>query len=290
MHPLTLCINLRSEFQEPRISTAATTKREDRNASARAFIHSLNILVKYVRLYGFQHKRTEGQFEVTWNELQHGLPDSGFLLGVSDNRLLLDGVALETGQAERSFAQLLTAAGLASIHFSKGVTVDDFARLIKAFAVGGSKAQDVVQQIKDIFGDNKSSTIRINEVKFVAADPGSADVTIAAQIAAQSLGPEFKEWLNDPQKLLQLIAAAEGSRSGGAGGTVPIGSVPNIPSSNAGTADAGGGHGSASGGGTWAGGVVPLQEEEVMQAIPCLPSSGKSVPILVIRQNRCRTN
>jgi PBS lyase HEAT-like repeat len=277
MHPLTLCINLIPEFQEPRISTAATTKREDRNASARAFIHSLNILVKYVRLYGFQHKRTEGQFEVTWNELQHGLPESGFLLGVSDNRLLLDGVALESGQAERSFAQLLTAAGLASIHFSKGVTVDDFARLIKAFAVGGSKAQDVVQQIKDIFGDNKTSTIRINEVKFVAADPGSADVSVAAQIAAQTLGPEFKEWLNDPQKLLQLIAAAEGSRaSGGTGGgpTVPIGSVPNVigtqPASGEATGPGGGG-----GGGTWVGGVVPLQEEEVIQAIRLLTKFGE---------------
>ncbi len=271
MHPLTLCINLIPEFQEPRISTAATTKREDRNASARAFIHSLNILVKYVRLYGSQHKRTEGQFEVTWNELQHGLPEGGFLLGVSENRLLLDGVALESGQAERSFAQLLTAAGLASIHFSKGVTVDDFARLIKAFAVGGSKAQDVVQQIKDIFGDNKTSTIRINEVKFVAADPGSADVTIAAQIAAQTLGPEFKEWLNDPQKLLQLIAAAEGSRSGGAVGNVPIGSVPNVGSSEPG----GGEPSSGAGGGTWAGGVVPLQEEEVIQAIRLLTKFGE---------------
>jgi len=79
MHRLTLCINLTSESQEPGISTAATTRSQDRNASARAFIHSLNILVKYVRLYGFQHKRTEGQFEVTWNELQHGLPESGFL-------------------------------------------------------------------------------------------------------------------------------------------------------------------------------------------------------------------
>ncbi|MGD0513646.1 MAG: HEAT repeat domain-containing protein [Terriglobales bacterium] len=269
MHPFTSCINLTSEFQEPRISTAATTRSEVRNASARAFIHSLNILVKYVRLYGFQHKRTEGQFEVTWNELQHGLPDSGFLLGVSENRLLLDGVALETGQAERSFAQLLTAAGLASIHFSKGVTVDDFARLIKAFAVGGSKAQDVVQQIKDTFGDSKQSTIRINEVKFVAADPGSADVTVAAQIAAQTLGPEFKEWLNDPQKLLQLIAAAEGSRSGGAGGAVPIGSVPNV------AANAASGGGEGNGGGTWAGGVVPLQEEEVMQAIRLLTKFGE---------------
>src|ERR1700676_4475179 len=176
---LPCALTLYRTLQEPRISTAATTKREDRNASARAFIHSLNILVKYVRLYGFQHKRTEGQFEVTWNELQHGLPsDGGFLLGVSENRLLLDGVALETGQAERSFAQLLTAAGLASIQFSKGVTVDDFARLIRAFAVGGSKAQDVVQQIKDTFGDSKTSTIRINEVKFVGCDPGTAGVSV----------------------------------------------------------------------------------------------------------------
>ncbi|HWY54503.1 MAG TPA: HEAT repeat domain-containing protein [Terriglobales bacterium] len=231
-----------------------------------------------MRLYGFQHKRTEGQFEVTWNEMQHGLPDSGFLLGVSDNRLLLDGVALETGQAERSFAQLLTAAGLASIHFSKGVTVEDFARLIKAFAVGGSKAQDVVQQIKDIFGDNKSSTIRINEVKFVAADPGTADVSIAAQIAAQTLGPEFKEWLNDPQKLLQLIAAAEGSRAGGVAGGAPIGSVPNVPSGsvpNVVSGEPGSGSGPAAGGGAWTGGVVPLQEEEVIQAIRLLTKFGE---------------
>jgi len=210
--------------------------------------------------------------------MQHGLPDSGFLLGVSDNRLLLDGVALETGQAERSFAQLLTAAGLASIHFSKGVTVEDFARLIKAFAVGGSKAQDVVQQIKDIFGDNKSSTIRINEVKFVAADPGTADVSIAAQIAAQTLGPEFKEWLNDPQKLLQLIAAAEGSRAGGVAGGAPIGSVPNVPSGsvpNVVSGEPGSGSGPAAGGGAWTGGVVPLQEEEVIQAIRLLTKFGE---------------
>jgi PBS lyase HEAT-like repeat len=274
MHPLTLCINLVAEFQERSILTSATTKREDRNASARAFIHSLNILVKYVRLYGFQHKRTEGQFEVTWNELQHGLPkdsEGGFLLGVSESRLLLDGVALESGQAERSFAQLLTAAGLASIHFSNKVTVDDFARLIRAFASGGSKAQDVVKQIKDTFGDNKQSTIRINEVKFVAADPGTADVTIAAQIAAQTLGPEFKEWLNDPQKLLQLIAAAEGSRAGGggAGGGAPIGSVPNVGVGNV------IGGGDTAGSGTWAGGVVPLQEEEVIQAIRLLTKFGE---------------
>ena len=256
-----------------RILTTDTNK-EDRSGSARAFVHSLNILVKYVRLYGFEHKRTEGQFESTWAELQNGLPkgpDGSFLLGVSGNKLVLDGMALETGQAERSFAQLLTTAGLASIHFSNQVTIDEFARLVRAFAVGGSKAQDVVKQIKETFGDNKQASIRINEVKFVAADPATGEVSVAAQIAAQTLGPEFKQWLNDPQKLLQLIAAAEGAKSGGGGGggegTAPIGSVPTVK------VNGGGGGG---GGGQWAGGVVPLQEEEVIQAIRLLTRFGEA--------------
>ena len=223
--------------------------------------------MKYVRLYGFDHKRTEGQFEVTWKELQQGLPkdkDGGFLLGVSDNKLLLDGMVLDSGQAERSFAQLLTTVGLASIQFSPKVTVEDFARLVRAFAVGGSKAQDVVKQIKETLGDNKNSTIKINEVKFVAADPATGDISIAAQIASQTLGPEFKDWLNDPQKLLQLIAAAEGSSKGDGGG--PAGSSP----SNAGAS----GNGVASG--SAPAGVVPLQEEEVIQAIRLLTKFGES--------------
>jgi len=219
-------------------------------------------------MYGYEHKRTEAQFEVTWNELQQGLPtagDGGFLLGVSDNKLLLDGVPLETGQTERSFGQLLTTAGLASLHFSKDVTVEDFTRLVRAFTVAGSKAQDVSKQIKEALNSGtKPSTIKINEVKFVAADPLTGDISVAAQIAAQTLGPEFKQWLNDPQKLLQLIAAAEGANAGGggqgqAGGTVvPFGSVPNIPggTGTAQTSGTGTGTGTAP---AWEGGVVPLQ-------------------------------
>lgn len=228
--------------------------------------------MKYVRLYGSDHKRTEGQFAIAWNELQEGLPkgtEGSFLLGVSENKLLLDGMPLETGQAERSFAQLLTTAGLASIHFSNQVTKEEFSQLVKAFALGGSRAQDVVKEIKNTFGDSKTASIRINEVRFVAADPSTGEVSIAAQIAAQSLGPEFKQWLNDPQKLLQLIAAAEGAQSGGAPGGAPVGSVPNVPSS--GTGEGAG----AVPGGAWAGGVVPLQEEEVIQTIRLLTRFGE---------------
>jgi hypothetical protein len=226
--------------------------------------------VKYVRLYGFEHKRTETQFEVAWNELQQAIPkagDQGFLLGVSGTKLLLDGIPIETGQAERSFAQLLTTAGLASINFSSQVTIEDFARLVRAFAVGGSKGQDVAKQIRETLGDGKGTSIKINEVKFVAADPATGEVTIAAQIAAQTLGPEFKQWLNDPQKLLQLIAAAEGAKGGGGAepGGAPIGSVPTV------RIGGGGGKGSGTGtGGGWDGKTVPLQEEEVVQAIRLL--------------------
>jgi hypothetical protein len=230
--------------------------------------------VKYVRLYGLDHKRTEGQFASTWKELQDGLPkgpEGSFLLGVSENKLLMDGIPLETGQAERSFAQLLTTAGLASIHFSNQITKEEFTQLVRAFALGGSKAQDVVKEIKNTFGDSKSASIRINEVRFVAADPSTGEVSMAAQIAAQTLGPEFKQWLNDPQKLLQLIAAAEGAKSGGVPGGAPVGSVPNPGPAVDGGAPASGGTAS----GTWAGGTVPLQEEEVIQTIRLLTRFGE---------------
>jgi hypothetical protein len=266
-------------LEELHISTT-TSSQETRSASARAFVHSLNILIKYARMYGFDHKRTDAQFQIAWNELQQGLPtggDAGFLLGVSDNKLLLDGIPLEAGNAERSFAQLLNTAGLASLNFSKDVTMEDFTCLVRAFTQSGSKAQDFAKQIKEALGAGKpNSTIKINEVKFIAADPLTGDISVAAQIAAQTLGPEFKQWLNDPQKLLQLIAAAEGANAGGgqaAPGTpmVPFGSVPNSPGVTAGT-----GTGAATGAApAWTGGVVPLQEAEVIQAIRLLTRFGQ---------------
>ena len=84
--------------------------------------------------------------------MQEALPktgDTGFVLGVSEDKLLLDGIPLEAGQAERSFAQLLNAAGLSSILFSNKVTLEDFTRLVRAFAMGGSKAQDFAKRSEE---------------------------------------------------------------------------------------------------------------------------------------------
>jgi len=123
----------------------------------------------------------------------------------------------------------------------------------------------------------------------------TGDVSIAAQIAAQTLGPEFKQWLNDPQKLLQLIAAAEGANAGGGGGgggggqgagtgvpMVPLGSVPNglrgsgkgvwVPEGTPIGTPGGTAAGAAP---AWTGGVVPLQEQEVIQAIRLLTRFGQ---------------
>lgn len=170
--------------------------------------------MKYVRLYGFNHRRTQAQFDAAWTELREAVPKrkGSVLLGVSEDNLLLDGVPVEVGQAERSFAQLLNAAGIASIQFSSDVTIEEFESLVRAFSLGGSKAQDFTTEMKRLFPDDKGN-IRINEVKFVIAEPATANVTAAAQVAVQSLSPEFKEWLSEPNKLVQLIVAADGAAS-----------------------------------------------------------------------------
>ena len=92
---------------------------------ARAFVRSLNILLKFARLYEFGHVRTAAQFETTWKELRSALDnggESGLLLGASGTQILLDGVPLGAAAAERSFAQLLSSSGIASIHFAQSLT------------------------------------------------------------------------------------------------------------------------------------------------------------------------
>lgn len=186
--------------------------------AARAFARSLNILLKSVRLYGFTHERTSTNIEAAWSELRSALPpEGGFLLGVSGSQLLLDGVPLEAAPAERSFVELLSAAGLASIQFSSDTTHEDFDSFVRAFATAGGKPALVADHLRAALGEERQGTIRVNEIRFVAEDAGASEARVAAQLTARTLGADAEEmraWLNDPQKLLQLIAAAEGARSG----------------------------------------------------------------------------
>src|ERR1700683_2899488 len=101
------------------------TNVSTRTPAARAFVRSLNILLKFARMYDFGHPRTAKQYETAWTELRTALgsdSDAGLLLAVSGDQLLLDGTPLESSAVEKSFARMLSSAGIASIHFFPKVT------------------------------------------------------------------------------------------------------------------------------------------------------------------------
>src|SRR5260370_37412481 len=123
---------------------------QEQRGGARAFVRSLNILLKFARLYEFGHARTTAQFETAWRELRSALPensDSGMLLGASGNQLLIDGVPLGSAAGERSFAHLLSSSGIASIHFSPKLTQAQFARFVRAFPSGNAKPAALAEQL-----------------------------------------------------------------------------------------------------------------------------------------------
>ena len=224
-------------------------------AAARSFVRSLNILLKFVRLYGFEHVRSAEQFHTAWSELRAAIPmgdQTGLLLGAAGSQLVLDGAPIEGAHAERSFAQLLSAAGLASIQFLPRATEDDFARFVRAFPAGHSKPSALAEQLKSALAD--STGIRINEVRYVAEDSSTPEKSLAATLAAKTLGGEagqFSHWLNDPQKLLQLITAAEGSRGGSVG-----------TSSGGGNSESGDGEGTGDGSGSFYSGSAFEPDDE----------------------------
>lgn len=193
-----------------------------RAAAARGFVRSLNILLKFARMYEFGHPRTAKQYETAWTELRMALDsddEAGLLLAVSGDQLLIDGIPLESGASEKSFAQMLSAAGIASIHFSPKVTQASLARFVRGFPTGNaSKPAQLAGQMKAALDGDPN--IHVNEVCFVPADSAVAKTTVAAQLAARTLGMTAKQTdalLNDPEKLLQLIVAAEGRKGRGEG-------------------------------------------------------------------------
>jgi hypothetical protein len=231
---------------------------DTKSTSGRAFVRSLNILLKFARLYGFEHTRTIEQLDIAWHELRSAIPtgtDAGLMLGATGSQLLLDGVPLEGAPAEKQFAQLLSAAGLASIQFFPSVSQEEIGRFARAFPTGKAKPTELAIQLKAAL--TGAQGIRLNEICFVATDSRLKDASVAAQLAAASLGEdqnEFKKWLNDPQKLLELIAAAQGSRAGGAGAG-PGGSGSGGGEAGAGTSGGGFGGNSGDVGGSSAGGT-----------------------------------
>ena len=188
---------------------------------ARTFVRSLNVLLKYSRLYGLEHNRSAEQFKSAWKELESAvlaLGERGLLLGASGSQLLLDGVPLESTPAERKFADLLTEANVASISFSPRVTREDFLAFVRAFMESAVKTSTLAERLEANLGGRTG--IRLNEIRFVAEDSGYSEARVAAQLTVKTLGGDagmVTDWLSSPEKMIQLIAAAEGSH-GGPGG------------------------------------------------------------------------
>src|ERR1700738_1127859 len=217
---------------------------------ARAFVRSLNILLKFARLYEFGHAKTSQQFETTWKELRGALDDSGgsgVLLGASGTQILLDGVPLGSAAGERSFAQLLITSGIASIHFAPTLTQPQLARFVRAFPSGNSKPSSLAEQLKSALAGETS--IKVNEIRYVAEDSSVAGIKVAAQLTAKALGAhgdKFRDFFEDPNKMLQMILAAESSRNAGGGGGG--GSGPGFGFGSGGSGVPGGGGTGGSGG------------------------------------------
>jgi hypothetical protein len=202
-------------------------------------------------MYDFGHPRTKKQYETAWSELQSALGsdnEAGVLLSVSGDQLLLDGMSLESAAAEKSFARMLSGAGIASIHFSPKVTQASLAKFVRGFPTGtGAKPAQLVEQLKAALEGDPH--IHVNEICFVPADSAIAKSSVAAHITARTLGMDSaaaNELFNDPEKLLQLIVAAEGTKGSGGRGA-GSGGPGGGDGSGAGSGSGGSGDGSGTG-------------------------------------------
>jgi hypothetical protein len=265
--------------------------------NARAFVRSLNVLLKYSRLYGLEHARSAGQFEISWNELGEAVRaagGTGLLLGASGSQLLLDGVPLESTFAERSFAELLNNAGVASICFQPNVEREEFANLVRAFMETSTpKSGPLTERLERYFGKQHDSGIRINEIRFVAEDAGFTEARVAAQLTAKTLGADadrVQDWFRSPEKMIQLIAVAEGAH-GGRGGPGTGSGTGAGEGTGAGTGFGTGGAGMGMGTGPGAGsgegyitgiagagsaGLPPLGEAEMQSLLRLLAQFGEA--------------
>ncbi len=167
-------------------------------SASRSFVHSLNALLKFVRLYGLHHARSASQFGDTWKGLKTAIDaagPTGLMIGTSGSKLVLDGTVLESTAAENSLAQIFTKAGIASVLFAPGVSEESFVDFVKAFTGAAVRPSKLRTFLKNSLGEYSQSGIRINELRFVPAGANDA-----------------QNWLRDPAKLAEMTGAEQGSR------------------------------------------------------------------------------
>jgi hypothetical protein len=183
-------------------------------------VRSLNLLLKSVRLYRVDHPRSREQLDTAWSELRSSLDAEGALtVSVASGRLLLNGVPLDPSAAEQSFAHLLNQAHLTSLQFSPHISYQEFCRFLEIFAEA-SRGSEQLAQIGARLEAEKLGNVRVNTVRYVAQDPALGDAAavsdVAGELVRRTLGSNLvrlQDWLTHPQKLIQLVAAAQGAQA-----------------------------------------------------------------------------
>jgi len=139
-------------------------KSDPKTTAGRAFVRSLNILLKFrapVRVWARTHHRiTPSRRAGVCARQSPSDRKGGLLSGATGSQLLLDGVPLEGAPAEKQFAQLLSAAGLASVQFFSCVTQDELGRFVCSFPTGKAKTCELALQLKSALAGARG--IRIN--------------------------------------------------------------------------------------------------------------------------------
>jgi hypothetical protein len=162
------------------------------SANGRAFVRSLNVLLKFCNLYGLDHPRSASQFDSAWYELRavtRGTGDLGFLVGVSGSQLLLDGVPLDLSAAEYDFAELLASSRVGSIRFSAHVTRTEFQLLVRIFTDEDVSLAGRSTRLEELFGYQTKSSIRISDSPFIQQGAGFYEGGSATVIRAQNTTP-----------------------------------------------------------------------------------------------------
>ncbi len=190
------------------------------SANGRAFVRSLNVLLKYCNLYGLDHPRSAAQLDSAWYELRgvtRGTGDLGFLVGISGSQLLLDGVPLDLSPAEYDFAELLASSRIGSIRFSAHVTRTEFQLLVRVFTDEDVSLVSRSARLEELFGYQTKSSIRISDSPFLQQgagfyEGGSATV-IRAQGAATSTATSRKRGASAPKESPRSTKSHRASRA-----------------------------------------------------------------------------
>jgi len=147
--------------------------------------------LKFARLYGYEHARTIEQLQIAWQELRAAIPmgtEAGLLLGATNSQLLLDGVPLEGSLLKSNSRNCSRQRAWASIQFFASLQKKRLAGSRARFQPAKPKPAELALQLKAAL--TRAQGIRINEICFVATDSRLKEASMAAQIAAASLGGE----------------------------------------------------------------------------------------------------